>query len=116
MWMAFVKLLRLGYPGLAIYTCFPLFCKYQERIMELTIGWTSPEILSRHMDLDSCRQLSIRENKNSWNFYQCDSVVVYALLLEYLYYNQSFVAVYNLTNCFTEYAWASVHVFCYVTY
>jgi hypothetical protein len=38
MWIAFVDLLRLGFHGLALYTCFPLLCKFQERILALAMG------------------------------------------------------------------------------
>jgi hypothetical protein len=38
MWIAFADLLRLGFHGLALYTCFPLLCKYHERILALAVG------------------------------------------------------------------------------
>ena len=39
MWLAFVSLISLGYQGLALYTCFPLFCKYHDQLRLLILGW-----------------------------------------------------------------------------
>ena len=38
MWLAFVSLINLGYQGLALYTCFPLFCKYHDQLRLLILG------------------------------------------------------------------------------
>ena len=43
LWTAFTDLLRLGFQGLALYTCFPLLCKYHERILALAMGQASIE-------------------------------------------------------------------------
>lgn len=48
MWTAFVDLIYIGHAGLALYTCFPLFCTFHTRIVEMTTGniscWNQPQV------------------------------------------------------------------------